>query len=377
MARKHGGLGRGLDALIPQVIPMYPPQEGAGGKASTEVFFSDEEEDDQEEQFLTETAKAPAVQTAAEAPSVPEAPAIPEESAAPAVQTDSTEEVRTETLETVSPAAPGQTGAAVLVRISQVEPNRKQPRELFDDTALEELADSIRQYGILQPLLVQDRGDHYEIIAGERRWRAALKAGLHEIPVVIRDYTEQEITELSLIENIQREDLNPIEEAQAYQRLLEEFGLKQEEVAQRVSKSRTAVTNSLRLLKLDERVRQMVIDGRLSMGQARALLALSIPEEQYQTACRVIEEELSVREVEKLIRELTGDAAGKKPHKERASKSTGPDPQLKAIYKQLEERMKGALQTKVRIHDKGGGAGHLEIDFYGTEDLERLIDKIV
>ncbi len=374
MARKHGGLGRGLDALIPQVIPMYPPQSGAegdGSRASTEVFFSDEEEMLPVEEPVKEpAAEGPAVIPAAEGPAG--SPAVTEPAEAEEISADTGDKAPAPDRETGS----SQSGAAVLVRISQVEPNRKQPREVFDEEALEELADSIKRYGILQPLLVQDRGDHYEIIAGERRWRAALKAGLHEIPVVIREYTEQEITELSLIENIQREDLNPIEEAQAYQRLLEEFGLKQEEVAQRVSRSRTAITNALRLLKLEERVRRMLADGALTMGQARPLLALTIPEEQYRTACRIAEEGLSAREVEKLVRELTGENGRKSTRKAR-EKSTGPDPQLQAIYKQLEERMKNSLQTKVRILDKGSGSGHLEIDFYGTEDLERLIDKIV
>ena len=183
-----------------------------------------------------------------------------------------------------------------------MEPNRNQPRQKFDEEALQELAESIRQFGVLQPLIVQKRKDYYEIIAGERRWRAAKLAGLKEVPVVIRDMSEQEIMEISLIENIQRENLNPIEEAAAYKKLLEEFGLKQEEVAERVAKSRTAVTNSMRLLKLDERVQQMVIDGMLTTGHARALLAIEDPEVQFQTAVRVYNEKMSVRDVEKLVK---------------------------------------------------------------------------
>ena len=191
-----------------------------------------------------------------------------------------------------------------LVKITAVEPNRKQPRKNFDEDSLQELSDSIKQVGLIQPILVQDRKDHYEIIAGERRWRAAKMAGLKEVPVIIRDYTEQEIMEISLIENIQREDLNPIEEAQAYKRLLTEFNLKQDEVAERVSKSRTAVTNSMRLLKLTDKVQQMVIDEMISTGHARAILGIEDPEEQYEVAQRIFDEKLSVREVEKLVKNL-------------------------------------------------------------------------
>ena len=191
-----------------------------------------------------------------------------------------------------------------LVKITKVEPNREQPRKNFDEDALQELADSIKQFGLLQPILVQDRKDYYEIIAGERRWRAAKLAGLKEVPVIIRNYTEQEIMEISLIENIQREDLNPIEEAQAYKRLLTEFHLKQDEVAERVSKSRAAVTNSIRLLKLNEDVQRMVVDEMISTGHARALLAVENPEEQYNLAQRIFDEKLSVRDVEKLVKNL-------------------------------------------------------------------------
>ena len=201
-----------------------------------------------------------------------------------------------------------------VVKITQVEPNREQPRKNFDEDALQELADSIKQFGLLQPILVQDRKTHYEIIAGERRWRAAKLAGLKEVPVIIRDYTDQEIVEISLIENIQREDLNPIEEAQAYKRLLTEFNLKQDEVAERVSKSRTAVTNSMRLLKLCDEVQQMIIDDMLSTGHARALISIEDPEQQYTIAQKIFDEKLSVREVEKLVKDLNKP---EKPKKER------------------------------------------------------------
>ena len=185
-----------------------------------------------------------------------------------------------------------------MVKITMVEPNGGQPRKNFDEDSLMELAESIRQFGLLQPILVQDKKDHYEIIAGERRWRAAKIAGLKEIPVIIKKLTDQEVVEISLIENIQRENLNPIEEAQAYRRLLTEFNLKQDEVAERVSKSRTAVTNSMRLLKLCDEVQQMVVNEMLTTGHARALLAIEDPEEQYRIAQKVFDEKLSVREVE-------------------------------------------------------------------------------
>ena len=217
-----------------------------------------------------------------------------------------------------------------LVKITKVEPNREQPRKNFDEDALQELADSIKQFGLLQPILVQDRKDYYEIIAGERRWRAAKLAGLKEVPVIIRNYTEQEIVEISLIENIQREDLNPIEEAQAYKRLLTEFHLKQDEVAERVSKSRAAVTNSIRLLKLNEEVQRMVVDEMISTGHARALLAVENPEEQYNLAQRIFDEKLSVRDVEKLVKNL---------HKPAKSKKVD-DKTMQVIYQDIEEKLK-------------------------------------
>lgn len=246
-----------------------------------------------------------------------------------------------------------------------VEPNRKQPRKSFDEDSLQELSDSIKQVGLIQPILVQDRKDHYEIIAGERRWRAAKMAGLKEIPVIIRDYSEQEIMEISLIENIQREDLNPIEEALAYKRLLEEFNLKQDEVAERVSKSRTAVTNSIRLLKLGEKVQQMVIDDMISTGHARALLAVENPEEQYILAQKIFDEKLSVRDVEKLVKNL---------HKPEKSKKDGKDKTLQAIYQDIEDKLKQRLSTKVTVTSKGEGSGRIEIEFYNHEDLDRLLE---
>ncbi len=250
-----------------------------------------------------------------------------------------------------------------MAKITKLEPNREQPRKNFDEDALQELADSIKQFGLLQPILVQDRKDHYEIIAGERRWRAAKLAGLKEVPVIIRNYTEQEIVEISLIENIQREDLNPIEEALAYKRLLTEFNLKQDEVAERVSKSRTAVTNSIRLLKLADEVQQMVIDEMISTGHARALLAVENHDEQYNLAQKIFDEKLSVRDVEKLVRNLH------KPAKPRKLD----DKTLQVIYQDIEEKLKQKLSTKVSVTSKGGGAGKIEIEFYNHDDLDRLM----
>lgn len=257
--------------------------------------------------------------------------------------------------------------AEVKVKINQVEPNRDQPRKKFDENALKELADSIRQFGVLQPLIVQEKEDYYAIVAGERRWRAAKMAGLSEIPVIIREITDQELVEVSLIENIQRENLNPIEEAAAFKRLLTEFRLKQEEVADRVSKSRTAVTNSMRLLKLDARVQQMIIDGHLTTGHARALLAIEDLELQYLTASRIFNEKLSVREVEKLVKNL-----GKKKTEKKEA-----DPQQKAVFQDLEEKMKAALGTKVSITRKDNQKGRIEIEYYSIEELERLMEIFI
>lgn len=252
-----------------------------------------------------------------------------------------------------------------LVKITKVEPNREQPRKNFDEDALLELADSIKQFGLLQPILVQDRKDYYEIIAGERRWRAAKLAGLKEVPVIIKNLTEQEIVEISLIENIQREDLNPIEEAQAYKKLLTEFHLKQDEVAERVSKSRTAVTNSMRLLKLCDEVQQMVIDDMISTGHARAILSVENPEEQYSLAQKIFDEKLSVRDVEKLVKNM---------HKPVKTKKVTENENLEIIYQDLEEKLKSALGTKVVISSKGDGAGKIEIEFFSHDDMDRLVE---
>ena len=255
----------------------------------------------------------------------------------------------------------------ILLKINQVEPNRDQPRKEFDEDALLELADSIKQFGVLQPLLVQKKKDYYEIIAGERRWRAAKLAGLKEVPVLIKSYTDQEIVEISLIENIQRENLNPIEEAMAFKRLLEEFHLKQDEVAERVSKSRTAVTNSMRLLKLSDKVKQMIIDDMISTGHARALLAIEDEEQQYLLATKIFDEKLSVRETEKLVNSL------KNPKKE--IKKITPEHQF--IYNDIAEKMKSIMGTKVNINAKANGKGKIEIEYYSEEELERIYDLMM
>lgn len=259
-------------------------------------------------------------------------------------------------------------GQELLVRITKVEPNREQPRKNFDEDALQELSDSIRQFGLLQPILVQDRKTHYEIIAGERRWRAAKLAGLKEVPVIVKNFTEQEIVEISLIENIQREDLNPIEEALAYKRLLTEFKLTQDEVAERVSKSRTTVTNSMRLLKLDERVQQMIIDDMVTTGHARALIGIEDKNAQYELAQKIFDEKLNVREVEKLVKDIQSPKAKKEPKKVNAS--------LELVYRELEEKLKQSLGTKVSIQPKENGAGKMEIEFFSHEELERITEVL-
>lgn len=251
------------------------------------------------------------------------------------------------------------------VLINEIEPNRSQPRKRFDEDALQELADSIKLYGIIQPLILQKKGKLYEIIAGERRWRAARLAGLKEVPAIIKDYTPQEVVEIALIENIQREDLNAIEEAQTYQRLINDFNLKQDEVAERVSKSRVAVTNAMRLLKLDHRVQQMIIDEMITSGHARALLAIESGEKQYITACKIFDEKLSVRETEKLVKSILTD----KPKIEMEPKKEDD-----FIYRNLEDKIRNIIGTKVSIHKKQKNKGSIEIEYYSNEELERLID---
>ena len=263
-----------------------------------------------------------------------------------------------------------QEGDKVMVSLSLVEPNRKQPRKSFNEDKLEELADSIKQQGVLIPLMVRHNGNMFEIIAGERRWRASKKAGLKEIPVIIRDdLTEEQSFEIQLIENIQREDLNPIEEALGYERLIKEFHMKQDEVAEKVSKSRVAITNSMRLLKLSPEVQQMVIDEKLTTGHARALISVEDPDKQIALAERIFDEKLSVREAEKIVKQLD------KPLKEKVEKKKNDS--LEAVYRDLEERCKNAVGTKVDIISKEDGAGKIEIEFYTPDDLEKITDRLM
>ena len=313
MAGRKNGLGRGLDALF--------PDKKTASKVN-EVKF---------------TAKV-------------------EKKTEPAVKVKNVKE-RTET--------PRQKKVPMMVKISMVEPNQNQPRKQFDEDALLELTESVKQYGILQPLLVSEKKDYYEIIAGERRWRAAKLAGLKEVPVIVKEFSEQELVEISLIENIQREDLNAVEEAMAYKRLMDEFHLKQDEIADRVGKSRTAVTNSMRLLKLSAKVQQMLIDEMITAGHARAILAVSDMEKQESLAMRVFDEKLSVRETEKLVKAVLAPPKEKKSHSYSAED---------AAYENLEEKMKSIMGTKVLIHRKKNDKGKIEIEYYSRDELERIID---
>lgn len=254
---------------------------------------------------------------------------------------------------------------AKMVKITSVEPNLNQPRKKFDEDALMEMSESIKQYGILQPLLVSDKKDYYEIVAGERRWRAAKLVGLKEVPVIVKEFSEQELVEISLIENIQREDLNPVDEARAYKRLIDEFHLKQDEIAERVGKSRTAVTNAMRLLKLSEKVQQMLVDEMITAGHARAILAISDKEKQESVAMKVFDEKQSVRETEALVKKILAP-----PKEKRTQESSAED----AIYESLEEKMKTIMGTKVQIHRKKNNKGKIEIEYYSKDELERIID---
>ena len=377
MARKHGGLGRGLDALIPMREEVEKAMRSADSEGA-EILFADEEDQketipEKKKNVSRETFRFPS-----EKEETAPKPQHQEKTEKKAVKTEELEDKTTApkpTIPEVKDEIPQEKKAAVTVRISEVEPNRNQPRKYFDDDKLEELSESIKTFGMLQPILVQKRDGYYEIIAGERRWRAALKAGLKEIPVIVRDYSNKEILELSLIENIQREDLNPIEEAEAYKRLMDEFRLGQAEVAARVSKSRSAVANSLRLLKLEERVRKMVVDGQLSMGHARAILPVEDADQQYELAQKITEKQLSVRETEKIVKEMLKSGAEQDKSIVKIEKQEE-DPSIAIIYKQIEERLQQSLHTKVSIQRKRNGHGKLQIDFYNSDDLEKIIDRL-
>lgn len=254
-----------------------------------------------------------------------------------------------------------------LIKMSLIEPNKEQPRKDFNEDALRELADSIKQFGIIQPIVLQKREKTYEIIAGERRWRAAKLAGLKEVPAIVKEYSEKEIVEIALIENIQREDLNPIEEAYAYQRLIKEYDLKQDELADRISKSRVAITNSMRLLKLCENVQQMLIDGKLTSGHARTLISIEDENLQYKTAMKIFDESMSVRDAERYVKLVL---SGKTEEK----KEKIVDENIEAIYKNMEENIKNSLGTKVKIKRKDNNRGKIEIEYYSTEELERIYE---
>ena len=261
-------------------------------------------------------------------------------------------------------------GRILMLKLDLVQPNKEQPRKTFDEEKINELAESIKNYGVLQPLLVQKNDSFYEIIAGERRWRAAKAAGLKEVPAVLKEYSKQEAMEISLIENVQRADLNPIEEALGYKQLINEFGLTQEEIAIRVAKSRVAITNTMRLLKLDEQIQNMLIQGVISSGHARALLSLEDTMMQLKAAKEILDKKLSVRETEKLVKRMQKEVSGEK--KEEKKK----DETLALIYQNLEDRMKSVMGTKVSIHNKDKNKGRIEIEYYSEAELERIVEMI-
>ena len=345
--RKKGGLGKGIDSLI-------PPSTKADKKV---------------EQVIVEKPVEKIVEKIVEKPVEKIVEKIIEKPVEVIVEKP-VEVIVEKPVEKIVEKVVERTVESTL-RIDEIEPNRLQPRKKFDEDALQELADSIKQFGLIQPIVVKNNGSYYEIVAGERRWRASRIAGLKEVPVIIKEYTEQESVEIAIIENLQREDLNAIEEALAYKRLIEEFGLKQDEAAQRVSKSRTAVTNSLRLLKLDERVQQMIIDEMISGGHARTLLAIEDLEEQYMMAMFVFDHKMSVRETEKLIRNHLAKKEEKKIKKQKEDHK-----QMEIIYHQLEERMKSVIGSKVAINSRNFKKGKIEIEYYSNEELERIIDLI-
>lgn len=343
MAVKKTGLGKGLDSLFPAHGSGNGLKQGRQAKQNKP-----------EDPNKSETKNSPVH-------SEQDKPGKTEEKKSEKKNSSSSKQV----IQNIPDTEAAKGKDILKVKITQVEPNRSQPRRKFDEDALLELAESIRQFGVLQPLLVQKKEDYYEIIAGERRWRAAKLAGIKEVPVIVKEFSDLEVVEISLIENIQREDLNPIEEAQAYQRLLKEFHLKQDEIAERVSKSRTTVTNSMRLLKLDERVQQMVIDDMITTGHARALLSLENGDLQYKLAQQIFDEKMSVRDVEKLVRSLL-NVKPPKPEKE-------VNQQEEIIYHDLEEKMKASLGTQVSIKRKNDQKGKIEIEYYSYEELERLM----
>ena len=379
--KRRGGLGRGLDKLIPNksafsdsVKSKVSPDNGVktanAEMAPEDSLIRNESQNNEPEMVISEPIPEkmeeklePSNQSGSDMISSE----MPTDSNDSYSETEDESVSHTEDVNDSSSESNDKGDSVLIMKISSVEPNRDQPRKHFSEEGIEELASSIKQYGIIQPLLVQKREDYYEIIAGERRWRAAMKAGLKEVPVIVKDYSNREAVEISLIENIQREDLNPIEEALAYDRLIQEFELTQEQVAGRVSKSRSAVTNSLRLLKLADDVRQMVIAGDISEGHARTLLGLPNEEMQRLLAERIVKEKLSVRETEKLVKKLTSNT----PKKTKAR-----DYQKEAILGNLSEQLKIILGTKVSITEKGKSKGKIEIEYYSDDELNRIFEML-
>ncbi len=355
MAVKRG-LGRGLDSLIPDRSRSEDYLNKEGNAAEPTKKPAQKKDSDKENEVISQKTpagtapsrqkKTPAKETTAKEVKVKETPAKEAAPAQPVV--DEKNIVR-------------------YVKLAQVEPNREQPRKTFNEEKIDELAASIKEHGVIQPLLVQKKDDYYEIIAGERRWRAARKAGIKELPVIVRDYSPMEVVEISLIENIQREDLNPIEEAQAYRRLLEEFDLTQEQVASKVSRSRSAVANFIRLLNLGNEVQEMVMAGLLSEGQARALLPIENHDVQKTLADQIVKEKLTVRETERLVKSLLEPSARRERQK---------NPEKEALLKNISEQLRHILGTKVAIKSAGKSRGRIEIEYYSDDELDRLIDLL-
>ncbi len=324
MAQKRGGLGRGLNSLIPN-------------KSKSAEYTALETSEQQENEKISTKNTEKVDNVGEKSDNKPKKKAVEDKD------------------------------AVKRVKISLVEPNREQPRKNFRDEGIDELAASISQYGVIQPLLVQKKDDYYEIIAGERRWRAAKKAGIKEIPVIVREYNNKEAVEISLIENIQREDLNPIEEAMAYDRLMKEFSMTQDQVAERVSRSRSAIANSLRLLRLPDALRDMVIKGAISEGHARALLALPSEDAQLSLAEKIVKDRLSVRETEKVVQNLM---------KALPKKAKTRDLSKEALLGSLSGQLENVFGTKVAIREGGRHKGRIEIEYYSDEELDRIIDLL-
>lgn len=374
--RGRGGLGRGLDSLIPDRVSQRkkteakketkksPDRNNLEQQIADDIRRSTEElpneKDFAEENEKTENEKQNNTNETLRESEKSAADLIVENVSDSDLKENHTEKKDIPGYEKGEPV--------VKLRISLVEPKRDQPRKYFDDQAIDELADSISQYGIISPLLVQKKDNYYEIIAGERRWRAAKKAGLKEVPVIIKNISDREAVEISLIENIQREDLNPMEESRAYERLVKEYGLSQEEVAQKVSRSRSAVTNSMRLLKLQPSVQKMVEEGSLSEGHARTIVSIDDPILQKEVAEQVIESNLSVRQTETLVKSL--QKSDKVPHKKAR------DIQKETLLQDLADHLKNKLGTKVSIRPRGKNKGRIEIEYYSDEELDRIYELL-